>query len=123
MEDKRVYRKPGRSQRPRQGAVLAMFGLFIVGFSLFNVIAPKRVTSELENRRLAQMPAFRWEALLDGSWFDDFATYLQDQVAFRDSWINLESAVNNILFAKVEENDILLGKDGWMFSKLFASED
>ena len=123
MKDKRVYRKPGRSQRPRQGAVLAMFGLFIVGFSLFNVIAPKRVTSELENRRLAQMPAFRWEALLDGSWFDDFATYLQDQVAFRDSWINLESAVNNILFAKVEENDILLGKDGWMFSKLFASED
>ena len=47
MEDKRVYRKPGRSQRSRQGAVLAMFGLFIVGFSLFNVIAPKRVTSEL----------------------------------------------------------------------------
>ena len=123
MEDKRVYRKPGRSQRSRQGAVLAMFGLFIVGFSLFNVIAPKRVTSELENRRLAQMPAFRWEALLDGSWFDDFSTYLQDQVAFRDSWINHESAVNNILFAKVEENDILLGKDGWMFSKLFASED
>ena len=34
MEDKRVYRKPGRSRSPRQGAVLAMFGLFIVGFSL-----------------------------------------------------------------------------------------
>lgn len=121
MEMKKIYRKPGRRSRTGSGAVLALFSAFVLGFSLYNVVAPKRTTSELENRRLAQMPTFCWSALLDGSWFGDFATYLQDQVAFRDGWINLESAVDNILFAKVEENDILLGKDGWMFTKLFAT--
>ena len=39
---------------------------------------------------------------------------------FRDGWINAESAVNNLLFGKVEESNILLGKDGWMFTRLFT---
>ena len=49
-----------------------------------------------------------------------FSTYLQDQVALRDGWINLESAVNALAFGKTEESGILNGKDGWMFTKLFT---
>ena len=113
------------SQRPRQGAVLAhVVGLFIVGFSLFNVIRSQacdpqslRIVAWRKCRRFDGKPCLMAVGLTI------LQPILQDQVAFRDSWINLESAVNNILFAKVEENDILLGKDGWMFSKLFASED
>ena len=58
--------------------------------------------------------------MLNGKWQDDFSTYLQDQVALRDGWINLESAVNALAFGKTEESGILNGKDGWMFTKLFT---
>ena len=118
--EKQVYRKAGKRPQARAGALLALFILLVFGFAVYNVFSPKRETSELENRRLAQLPAPSAKTLLNGQWADDLATYLQDQVAFRDFWIDLESAVNSLLFAKTEESDILLGKDGWMFTKLFT---
>lgn len=114
-----IHRKDGREPGARVGALAVLFILMVVGFSILNVFSPKRDMSDLENRKLAQMPAFSAKALLDGSWFQDFTTYVQDQVAFRDGWIDLESAFNSLALAKVEESDILLGKDGWMFTKLF----
>lgn len=114
-----IHRKAGREPGARPGAVLALFLLMVVGFSLLNLFWPKRDMSDLENRKLAQMPSFSVKTLLNGDFLQDFATYMQDQVAFRDRWIDLESAFNNLAFAKVEESDILLGKDGWMFTKLF----
>lgn len=119
-----IHRKAGRATGARPGAVLIVFLLALVGFSVLNAFWPKRDMSDLENRKLAQMPPFSIKTLLNGDYFQDFATYMQDQVAFRDGWIDLESAFNNLVFAKVEESDILLGKDGWMFTKLFdVSQD
>lgn len=114
-----IHRKAGRAPGTRPGALAVLFILMVAGFSVLNLFWPKRDMSDLENRKLAQMPAFSVKALLDGSWFEDFGTYVQDQVAFRDDWINLESAFNSLALGKVEESDILLGKDGWMFTKLF----
>lgn len=114
-----IHRKAGREAGTRPGALAVLFILMVAGFSVLNLFWPKRDMSDLENRKLAQMPAFSVKALLDGSWFEDFGTYVQDQVAFRDDWINLESAFNSLALGKVEESDILLGKDGWMFTKLF----
>ena len=119
MSNQYVYRKAGRPKPSRPGAVLLLFVIILAGLAVYGIFAPKRETSDLENRRLAQMPSFSAEGLLDGSWAEDFASYLQDQMPFRDGWINAESAVNNLLFGKVEESNILLGKDGWMFTKLF----
>ena len=91
LDDDAVLR---RDAQPRAGALLALFILLIFGFAVYNVFSPKRETSELENRRLAQLPAPSAKTLLNGQWADDLATYLQDQVAFRDFWIDLESAVS-----------------------------
>lgn len=119
--EKYIYRKPGRRAPPISFAVLA---ILLCGFALVNLFWPKRETSELENRKLAQMPVFSVKTLLNGKWQDGLATYVQDQVALRDEWIDLESAVNSLVFAKTEESGILNGKDGWMFTKLFTvSED
>ena len=120
MSNQYVYRKAGRPKPSRPGAVLLLFVIILAGLAVYGIFAPTRETSDLENRRLAQMPAFSAEGLLDGSWAEDFASYLQDQMPFRDGWINAESAVNNLLFGKVEESNILLGKDGWMFTRLFT---
>ena len=115
--EKYVYRRSDRHLPP---ASLIVFAALLCGFALVNLFWPKRENSELENRKLAQMPVFSVKTLLNGKWQDDFSTYLQDQVALRDGWINLESAVNALAFGKTEESGILNGKDGWMFTKLFT---
>lgn len=115
--EKYVHRRSDRHLPP---ASLIVFAALLCGFALVNLFWPKRENSELENRKLAQMPVFSVKTLLNGKWQDDFSTYLQDQVALRDGWINLESAVNSLAFGKTEESGILNGKDGWMFTKLFT---
>ena len=99
---------------------LLLLAVLLAGFTLLNLFWPKRETSELENRRLAQLPAFSLKALADGSWTSGFASYMQDQIALRDTWIDLESDANALLLQKAEEGGILLGKDGWMFTKQFG---
>ena len=93
--EKYVYRRSDRHLPP---ASLIVFAALLCGFALVNLFWPKRENSELENRKLAQMPVFSVKTLLNGKWQDDFSTYLQDQVALRDGWINLESAVNALAF-------------------------
>ena len=104
-------------------ASLILFFALLFGFSVLNVFWPKRTLSELENRKLAQLPSFSWNAMFSGDLFEDFSSYVQDQVAFRDGWIDLQSDFNALCLQKVEQNGILLGKDHWMFTKNFGTPD
>lgn len=112
-----VYRKAGR----RAVYPLLVLGAFLLfGGALLNLFWPKRTQIELENRRAAQFPAFSIEGLLDGSWQTAFSTWMQDQFVLRDQWIDTQRATDEILFQKVEEDGILIGRDQWMFTKLFT---
>ncbi|WP_294830700.1 DHHW family protein [uncultured Gemmiger sp.] len=122
MEKKVVYRKNGGKRRAGY-PLLLLCAVLLFGFSLVNILWPKRSQLELENRKAAQLPAFSVQALLDGSWQSGFARWMQDQFSFRDAAVNAERAVDEVLFRKVEEGGILLGKDRWMFTKLFTVED
>ena len=116
-----VYRKEkkGRAAYP----LLILCGVLVFGFSVVNLFFPKRTQLELENRKAAQFPAFSVSALLDGSWQSGFSRWMQDQFALRDTWVNTQRAADEILFQKTEEGGILLGKDHWMFTKLFTVDD
>lgn len=115
-----VYRKAGR----RAIYPLVIFAaVLLFGGALLNLFWPKRTQIELENRKAAQFPAFSIEGLLDGSWQSFFATWMQDQFVLRDQWINAQRATDEIVFQKVEEGGILIGKDQWMFTKLFTVDD
>lgn len=120
MTDKVIYRKAGRHTFY---PLLCLGVLLLAGITLLNLFWPKRTQIELENRRAAQFPAFRLEDLLDGSWQSAFSTWMQDQFLLRDQWINTQRAADEIAFQKVEEGGILLGKDRWMFTKLFTVPD
>lgn len=115
-----VYRKSGR----RAGVpLLAASALLLLGLAIANLVWPKRDMIELENRKAAQFPAFSIEALLEGRWQSGFARWMQDQFLLRDAWINTQRAADEIVFQKAEEGGILLGKDQWMFTKLFTIDD
>lgn len=115
-----VYRKSGR----RAGVpLLAASALLLLGLAIANLVWPKRDMIELENRKAAQFPTFSVEALLDGRWQSGFARWMQDQFLLRDAWINTQRAADEIVFQKAEEGGILLGKDQWMFTKLFTIDD
>ena len=81
--------------------------VLLFGFSLVNIVWPKRTQLELENRKAAQLPAFSVSALLDGSWQSGFARWMQDQFALRDVWVNTQRAADEVLFRKAEEGGIL----------------
>ena len=100
-----VYRKEKKSRSPYP--LLILGAVVVFGFSLVNLVFPKRDQLELENRKAAQLPAFSVSALLDGSWQSGFARWMQDQFALRDVWVNTQRAADEVLFRKAEEGGIL----------------
>ena len=75
-----VYRKNGGRRRAGY-PLLVLCAVLLFGFSLVNIVWPKRTQLELENRKAAQLPAFSVSALLDGSWQSGFARWMQGGVA------------------------------------------
>ena len=119
--EKTIYRK--NAGKKRGYPLLTLSAVLLFGFTAVNLVCPKRSLLELENRKAAALPAFRVQDMLDGSWQAGLGRWMQDQIALRDVWVNTQRAVDETLFAKVEENGILLGKEHWMFTKLFTVGD
>lgn len=62
--EKYVHRRSDRHLPP---VSLIVFAALLCGFALVNLFWPKRENSELENRKLAQMPVFSVKTLLNGN--------------------------------------------------------
>ena len=101
--------------------IVPLFFLFLFGFSLLDMLWPKREFSELENRKLAQEPAFSLAGIAakDNPWMEKYAEYVKDQFAFRDRWIDLKSRAEAVLL-KTENNGVWLGKDHYLFAKYLS---
>ena len=120
-------RRPRRSRyhrnRKQQGIMLTILLLvFVVLFSLVNLIVPDRAISEAENRTLAQPPAFSWEALRNGDYFAGWGDYLADQFAGRDFWISLRLKYSRLMGQR-ESNGVLLCKDHYLMEKPVAPNE
>ncbi len=81
-------------------------------FALLFLTLPKTAFSETENRILSSCPAPTAEGILDGSFREEFETYLSDQFPFRDELLSLSvgfsricgmKKINDVIYA--EEND------------------
>lgn len=105
----------------RRFPVVLLFFLFLFGFSLLDFFWPDRESSELENRPLAQLPRFTWAGLFseDSPWTAKYGEYVKDQIALRDSWIDLKSRAESVLL-KTENNGVWLGKDHQLFAKFLS---
>lgn len=72
--------------------------------------------SNFENRSLAQRPVFYFDDFLKGRFSKDYERYINDQFVFRDTWIDLKSR-SEYLLRKIENNNIIYGKDNFLFEK------
>lgn len=77
----------------------------------------KGKVSPSENRILASFPQIFDEKtgqISKGISFD-FSTWLKDNIGFRESFIKLNTAINYKIFNQTNNNDVVIGKDNWLF--------
>ena len=117
MKDKwkEVFKRP----------LIWLFALFIFGFTLWDLVLPSREFSEVENRQLQQKPALSIKSLMangEQAYSRKYEKYINDQFVLRDGWISLKSRVESML-AKIENNNVAYGKDGYLFEKVFSVDE
>ena len=100
-----------------------VIGGIVCVISLMSLFAPKQEMLTVENRKASSMPSFSLADWVSGDYQARFQNYVNDHVAFRQNWIHLKYLVDEMFFLKTEEDGILLGKEGQMFTKDFVTAD
>ncbi len=90
--------------------LIILFAAFLGGFLLLNLLLPDRVFSPMENRNLAQAPALSAARVLSGQFEQDAEAYVADQFAFRDGWMAMKAALEQLAGRK-ENNGVYLCGD------------
>lgn len=102
--------------------IISLFICFIlfVFFSFF--IREPLSYSEIEKRKLQQKPELSISDIFSGDYMLDFEKYIDDQMIGRNTFIKISSYFQYLL-GKSELNDVIIGKDGYLFSKLEMTEE
>lgn len=91
-------------------ALLFLCAAFLCGFLLWSLLKPDTLLSQTERRQLAQRPELRAEALLNGSFMEQFETYTLDQFPLRESFRRLKAETLTRVFLQKDNNDIYLAQ-------------
>lgn len=93
--------------------LLISLGVIMAFFSFSYALINEKSFSEHENRILQQFPAFSISKLINGTYTSQLHNYFSDQIAFRTQLIKLKAS-SELLMGKIENNGILLGKNGYL---------
>ncbi len=83
---------------------------FIVSFLVLTVFREKGTESYQENRRLAELPEFKFSAIIDGSYTDKLGEYFSDHFAGRSYWISASGIVKANMGEGIV-NDVFVTED------------
>ena len=97
----------------RMGLIFFFLPILIL---VLGIVLPDRGFSEKENRVLASAPGLNLNQLTSGGFEKQFETYENDQFPLRDLWITLKASADRLM-GKVEENGVLLGKNGYLMEE------
>lgn len=91
--------------------------MFIVLLCLpepFWAVAGKEMAEvNYENRKMTEKPVFKSGEL--GNYLTAYENYINDTLPFRDSLIQLNSRIDYYGFRTSSNDDVIIGKDGWLF--------
>ena len=91
----------------------------ICGLTSGSLLTPDRVFSETENKYLARFPVTTLQTVENGEFSRGYDNYSADQFIFRDGWIYLKAFCEAMLL-KTENDDIVYGRDGYLFPKFYS---
>ncbi|MFD3158105.1 DHHW family protein [Haloimpatiens sp. FM7330] len=102
--------------------IMAIFFLLFIGIIFIsNIVTPKRIFSDSENRRLEQAPKFSLKRILKGEFTSNYEKYISDQFVLRDLWIGVKSEAE-VAIGKKDNNGVYLGKDGYLLQNFKKSD-
>lgn len=101
--------------------ITAVFLLFLYGIAAANLLTKDRVFSEMENRMLAQKPQLTAEGISSGAFMKNYETYVADQFAARDTFIQVKSLGERLQGKKIN-NGVYYGRDGYLAEQLTELE-
>ena len=88
----------------------------LLAFTIADFLNEDKLYSEKEKRVLASKPELSKEALLDGSFMEDYESYVTDQFVARDKWIGMKTSVE-LAMQKQEINGVYLCDDDYFIEK------
>ena len=100
--------------------IVVNFVLLLCVFAIGFWLIPDKVFSARENRALQTLPRMDAQTLISGELSRVFNDYYADQFPARDLLVSFKGALE-LLGAKGENNGILLGKNGQLAKRLFAT--
>ena len=89
------------------GAVVLLWAVLVAGAWF----APSKDISEAERRPLEQVPALSLDALLNGSYMEDFEMYSLDQFPLRDTFRKIKSLFHFNVLNQSDNNNIYIAGD------------
>lgn len=79
----------GKNNRMSHINILIFVSLIFI-ISILNIFSPKdKAISEVENRTLAQRPAFTWDKLLKGEYFREYEDFFATTFTTGKIWLKL----------------------------------
>ncbi len=93
--------------------VIISMGL-LLSLSIGNMVSPKRVFSNKENRYLQEFPKLDFNTVISGEFGKEFETYTTDQFIFRDNWIGLKT-IGDLSLLKKDNGRVYFGKKDYLF--------
>lgn len=96
--------------------------VFVGGMTAASLLTADKPFSESENRVLEERPFFSLHSLLSGQFTSDYESYISDQFAFRDIWVNVKAEADRALGRK-DSNGVFLGKDGYLMEQYTSPSD
>lgn len=95
--------------------------LFLLGsFTIFSLVFPETLFSEKENRFLQTRPNFSTHKLINGTFGQEYESYLSDQFPFRDTWISFHAQMERTI-GKTKINNVYVGKDNYFMESFDSS--
>lgn len=108
--------------RKKECFICVLFFVLLYAAWIGDLLREDRLYSAWEKRRLEQKPKFSMEAVLDGSYGEDYEAWLMDQFPLRDWWVGVKNRLE-LLLGKRELEGIYIGRDGYLFSEKEQTAD
>lgn len=97
-------------------AYISLFAIFICAIHMIFFVCKGFVdTNNYENRPLYEMPDIKNTQVRNFA--GEFDNYFNDHIPFRNQLIGFNNRINYYLFHSTTGDQVLIGKDGWLFIK------